>query len=597
MSQNSKIQDLFDDHIRNGFVGVDHMKFYRPNRRNNMDSDVNVNEKDLPENVVQQMEEYKQNMQDNSETVHETRKFHDNKLNHVSSRIHVSKQTCYLLTQQDILKHIIGNFKEYMPFKINVMSKNNSYTVECNNDKCVKEIKQYISKHIQNNIKSIQCGIKKVGVIGPGGIFIKAIKYQSKCSYIWNDNVTPGLINIYDYNINHVNKAFKLIEDKIDNITILSLNIGQYGLLIMDNAYWLNIIRQNSGSFIVGLDPTPHATIKRDMYLNRYNSIDSNENISDEYDNDNETKCRLLISGDNTEIIQNALQLFYEYMYNCEQKIIDRSEFNGIIGRNHKVIKAIINEVETSYIANRKFERYFTKEEIIMKDKNDPNWVESLRLSIFDNKIDHSIWIHGPKFMREAINNYINSVIMEKRFLSFSHLEVNKPMIMVILHVIKPVLLGHFGVKYKIVFKMNDDDDFKDYIVFEVSDRNNKINVNGIRMMLHEYMDGSTMINIEKYKDIFTSHFKDILWSKLAYKCNVKILCHNYDDLNILCDNLNTINEDTNNNENNGFKKIIIIGNKNDVEIYQEKLVKIIKLFDQSKVLPTQDEINSYLEL
>lgn len=310
-----------------------------------------------------------------------------------------------------------------------------------------------------------------------------------------------------------------------------------------------------------------------------------------EREKDNELKSRILISGENIEVIQNALQMFYEYLYSTEEKIIDKNEFMNIIGKRNQIINAMINEIETEYIINCKYKEHFSEEDIKMKNSRDINWIESLKLTIFVNRNNNSIWIYGPEFMRNALKNYISSIILMKRFFSFSYLNKDRNICYIVLYILKNILNNKFNVKFKICEKTNNEFEcnYENYILFQVRDKNNIININGIRMILNEFMEGTRIINIENYKNIFNKNLFDNLWKILANKYNVKLLGNDLGDIKELNDNLKEFKQSIYDS------KIIIVGKKEDSDLFQQKMVDIIKEYQSNNVTSDDKLIELYL--
>ena len=542
-----------------------------------------INKYQLDDNALQ-IAEIERTTKDETKNKTKEKKHHTTKL--LTERVSIQSNTGYLLQQTRILNQLYAEFAgKCTPFKIEV-SKPHSHSmiISASNKSHITKIRQYIIKHIQNKILSIKCGDKKAAVIGAGGLNFKMIKDECHLNQMWEDDVISGLIHIYDRNLRLAYKAMDRIQNILDRTSILSLPIGQYGLLIVDKAYWLDFIREHSNAFIVGLDMKPSELHKRKLKqiedLNTRNlSEQENANLVRDLI-ENTMKSRLLISGDSEEITMNATQMLYEFLKDTEEIEIEKKQFGHVLGKYKRTINAIINEVETKFIDDGEYKKYFQSEQIEENENDDPFWLEGLRFSIFPTDEVYgfcSIWIHAPPFMRNALKYYINSVILQRRTFRFTN--ATNFWIQLLLeykmecYIIWQQIEKLFGVKCKLVktqkdIKLDENDekykriyDGDTYLLLESMDRNNKLNVPGIRKYLDDLAENSTKMGLGAYNNLFQ---RDLLqfWQNMANECGVSIMF---------------------NDENN---EILIIGLSENVKSYQDKLLKVIK---KIKVREDQD--------
>lgn len=342
----------------------------------------------------------------------------------LNEKVSIQSSTGYLLQQKRIVNQIFAEFADRCtPFKLNVSKPHSfSVTISAKTQANINKLRHYIIKQIQHKILSAKCGDKKSAVIGAGGLNLKMIKDECELYYIWEDDVVPGLIHIYDRNMSKGYKAANKIQSILDKTSILPLPIGQYGLLIIDNAYWLDFIREHSNAFIVGLDVKPSELHKRKVQQIKHLNDESNANDPNQLNlikniMENSMKSRLMISGDTEEITMNATQMLYEWLKDTEEIEVDKEAFAHVLGRYKRTIYAIVNEVESKFIDGGQYREYFESEQIAENESSDPFWLEGLRLSIFPIDEEYgkcSIWTHGPPFMRKALRYYINSVVLVK---------------------------------------------------------------------------------------------------------------------------------------------------------------------------------------
>lgn len=520
------------------------------------------------------------------------KKEHSTKL--LSERMSLQSSTGYLLQQRRILNQIFAEYADQCsPFKIEVSKPHpHSVTISAQNKSNITKIRQYILRQIQSKILSIKCGDKKAAVIGAGGLNLRIIRDECQLAFLWENDQIPGLMHIYDRNIRNGYNAMNRIQSIMDRTSILPLPIGQYGLLIMDNAYWLDFIREHSNAFIVGLDVKPSELQKRK--LQQIESLNQSETALSAVDGQSETqnienadnlkevnlmrdiiektmKSRLLISGDSEDITLNATQMIYEFLKDTEEMEIEKKQFGHILGKYKRTINAILNEVESKFIDDGQYKAHFGEEQIAENDREDPFWLEGLRLSVFPCDEHYgrcSLWIHGPPFMRNALKYYINSVLLNRRKFLFTHstsfwiqsLFEHKGQCTVIYDSMRRL----FGNKMKLVETQRDiviDEesseyrrlyDGETYLLVESMSKEQKLNVEGIRNFMDDLVGNSTKMALGQYLYLFEGDLM-AFWVSLADECGVSVVFDAKDG------------------------QILIIGLKVNVSEFQGRMLEIIK--------------------
>ena len=214
-------------------------------------------------------------------------------------------------------------------------------TIECTSEKHWKKIINFITCNIEKHIVTYQCKDvdQRRAIVGPSGRHIEQVKKRRRVRYIWENEEQKGTFHIWDQSIDSSQKAKQCMMQRAHNTRVLKLPaFGQYGLLLADQAHLLNIIRDNSACFIVSLSDRPseiaqcamskcrsRMELSHDDKTMMMNDGDddggggdkSNDEVLEQlvrYELEQNSKCRLLVSGDNVKLTENAMQMIYEFL-------------------------------------------------------------------------------------------------------------------------------------------------------------------------------------------------------------------------------------------------------------------------------------------
>ena len=222
----------------------------------------------------------------------------------VCEKVSVESSTGYLLQQRRVLSRVVAALSKTGtgPLKLSVSEPSRlSVRVWASDRAQLARVRRWIKRHITAKTRSVQCGEKRAAVVGAKGLRLRMLREESGVEFLWEDQAVPGLMHMYDADPTRVHRALHAVESVLSRTCIVALPVGQLGLLVLDRAYWLDVIREHSGALIVGLDVKPSQLLRQH---NRHSQSQSQTQAQTE-----PVKSRLLISGDSAGETERAQQM------------------------------------------------------------------------------------------------------------------------------------------------------------------------------------------------------------------------------------------------------------------------------------------------